>query len=1214
MKIIQWNINGFNNNLAELQLLLGMEHPDVICLQETHIKNNNVPNLKKMKWITKNSTISHKARGGVAIGFAEHISYKPLVLVTDLEAVAARITGKIIFTICSLYLPPNAAVMGYDLDMIFAQLPPPILLVGDLNAHSSLWGSNHSNRLGKLVENCLLQHNVTLLNNGSHTHISTAYGTTSAIDLSICSPQISTKLHWSVCSDSYNSDHYPIKIQTTPPLQKPVNSLKWCLKKANWEKFTENVVLTNNILDLDIDETVKLFTQAIITAAELSIPRTKPSKKMPVPWFTPDVKEAVKKRRTALKKFRKNMTTENLTEYKKTKKEATQIILVTKKECWKKFASQVNRDTPTSTVWKVIKRMSGNYIPNRIDCLHVNDTLITAENEIANQLAKYFASISSNASYTIEFREIKKQTEAIPIPIETNDEAYNKELTYREMEHCLRVTKNSSPGKDSISYSMIRNLPGYAKQLLLKIFNKIWMEENFPAMWRQSLIIPFVKPGKERTSPESYRPIALTSCVCKLLEKMVSQRLSWVLESKHIIIKQQCGFRRNRSTSDNLMKIEDDIQKAFQNRQHLICVFFDISKAYDTAWKRNIVNKLLNWGINGRITKFINNFLTDRSIQVRNNEHVSEYYAQVNGIPQGSVLSCLLFLIAMNDVLQNQGPQIKACVYADDIAIYSTSRNLEALGVTLQDSIQKLEDWSRTVGFSFAPNKTKAMHFTNLRKYKERPVLKIMSQEIEYVDNTTFLGLQLDTKLTWLHHIKNLRIKCLKKLNILKFLSGVTWGGDRQTLLHLHKSLIISKIDYGAEIYGGACQTYLKMLDSVHALGIRIATGAFRTSPVISVLVEAGQKPLEYRRMKILTNKILKVKSIEEHPNRHKFKHHNNIRILLRKMSMQRRLNLILNLTDTTFPKLFETPNIQKTPPWETPNYKVYDNLIKSDTNPNTTYATIKNKFPDSEYIYTDGSLTNNGVGCAFVTDRETFMYGLPKGTSIYSAEAYALKMSVEYAISASKTAESTKFLILTDSKSSLQNLKSQGSHNPHLGNIGNILYKQHHTTVAFLWIPSHKGIPGNEKADQAAKQACLLPPCTTRLIRQDASNYLNKAIDNIWSRHWNKVMDNKLKEIKYDTGTWSSSNRNSRKEEVTICRLRIGHTRATHGHLIDRTDPPQCPGCGGPVTVKHHLTECPATAHLRDGWPTNIHEILGDNNKTLDTCINFIKITEFQI
>ena len=173
-----------------------------------------------------------------------------------------------------------------------------------------------------------------------------------------------------------------------------------------------------------------------------------------------------------------------------------------------------------------------------------------------------------------------------------------------ELKQAIKVSRDTSPGIDTVHYQLLKHLPEDSLLLLLYIFNHIWLKQDFQTLWKTAIIIPVPKPGKVLSDPGSYRPIALTCCLCKTMERMVNSRLTWYLERHKVITEHQTGFRRRRSTVDNLVTLETSIRDAFVGRKHLVSIFFDLEKAYDTTWKHGILLDLYKTGLRGRLPMF----------------------------------------------------------------------------------------------------------------------------------------------------------------------------------------------------------------------------------------------------------------------------------------------------------------------------------------------------------------------------------------------------------------------------------------------------------------------------------------------------------------------------------------------------------------------------------------------------------------------------------
>lgn len=249
---------------------------------------------------------------------------------------------------------------------------------------------------------------------------------------------------------------------------------------------------------------------------------------------------------------------------------------------------------------------------------------------------------------------------------------------------------------------MLKNLTPEITQILLEMYNNLWKNYTYPDEWKEAVIVPILKPGKDPTSPSSYRPISLTCCLGKLLEKMIHDRLQWYLEKENLLSPYQAGYRTKRSTTDHLIMLENEIQNAFANRQHAVAVFFDIKGAFDMTWRYGILKEIYDYGIRGTLPKFIESFLKGRTFRVRVGDSLSNLKVLENGVPQGSTLSCKLFNIAINRIAENVDPEIVKCLYVDDLAIILSGKSIETIVCKLQKAIDTIIRNGESIGYEFA--------------------------------------------------------------------------------------------------------------------------------------------------------------------------------------------------------------------------------------------------------------------------------------------------------------------------------------------------------------------------------------------------------------------------------------------------------------------------------------------------------------------------------
>ena len=236
MHLIQWNINGFYARLPYLQILQKKTSPSIICLQETNFKGVQCGRLRGYRAFNKNCQDAINASGGVAIYVKDNILTEELLVITNLEAIAVSISDPNKLTICNIYLPRSHNFNLAVFQQLTDQLPKPYIIVGDVNSHNTLWGLPNIDNRGKIVENWIENDNIILVNTGDPTHFNCSSGSFSTIDLSLCSAYIADRVVWSVDSDLFDSDHYPIHIKMNcgknpcTPSSKPL----WKFKEAKW--------------------------------------------------------------------------------------------------------------------------------------------------------------------------------------------------------------------------------------------------------------------------------------------------------------------------------------------------------------------------------------------------------------------------------------------------------------------------------------------------------------------------------------------------------------------------------------------------------------------------------------------------------------------------------------------------------------------------------------------------------------------------------------------------------------------------------------------------------------------------------------------------------------------------------------------------------------------------------------------------------------------
>lgn len=1223
--IVQWNIQGISNKKQELLDIISKIKPEILSIQETMLRKDTNFSLKHYNGIFKEGHTNRRAHGGVALFIHESIPYQDIKLNTPLQAVAVRANLGREITVVSVYNSRSHELSEELMTNLYRQLPKPIIITGDFNSYHEMWGNNSTDSRGHKVMDFAQKHQVNILNDGRHTR--TDGFSRTAIDLTIVSPSIQHILTWNVTDSPLDSDHCLITINIqNENLNTPTKIKKYNIRKADWHNYKSNEIWTQTTISTENRSARQLKEELygkIQHAAMAAIPVVEITKRFPKSWWSKELEELKNKRERFYKIKRKTSKVEHVILWKKTRAQFKRLAKKNKKEDWENFASSLNSDTPLNKVWNKMRHLKGKD-PKRIIMLEANGTQYQDSKSIADLIGDTLAELSLPQTYSRDFLEIKAAEEAKTLQTQNgNRETYNKPFSKDELIRAISSSKNTAPGPDEIHSVMLKNLPESGLDTLHGLYNSIWNEGYFPEEWLNSTIIPIAKPGKDPSNPSNYRPIALTSIMCKLMERMVNLRLLDYFDQEGTLSVLQCGGRSKRSTIDHLISLEATIRKAQANNEHVASIFFDMEKAYDMTWRHGILKDLSEAGVRGKMFDFIKNFLKPRMFRVKVDEVLSDTKTQTEGIPQGSVLSPTLFILKINKIIANiaNDNRYQVSLYMDDLQISYRHPDLKIVERKLQESINSVQNFAEKNGFKFSTNKTSMIYFTS--STCPPPIeLRLGDTTIQKSESVRYLGLVFDSKLNWKPHIQQLKSKCNKALDLMKSVSSTEWGADQKTLMTIYRSLIRSKLDYGCIVYNSANNTDLTNLESISNEAMRIASGCFRSTPIHSLQVITSEPPLQIRRDKLSLRYFYKTRSLPQNPA---FKYmtpeqetlYSNRRIQAPFAIRIARLHECLNLNShRILPDFSYRLQRIKEPTWSLPRTKINLDLtdLPKESTPLRVYQQKFREIKELNYkgykhIYTDGSKSEIGVGAAAITEGQAKSASLPKHASIFTAEAYAVHMTVDLI----RTSKRKKFSVFTDSRSVLQALDSSIPTNPLIRKLKHKLadLQQDQKEVELCWVPGHAGIPGNETADRKAKEAARKRAELIICPYTDVIPLINKATAERWNRQWIS-QDSKLRNIKPNTLQWKEACRN-RKDETVINRLRAGHTHLTHSYLMEGATPPPCELCQNHMmSVKHLLTECDNLNETRErifrnAKPTTLKEYLGEGK--IDTkVINFLK------
>ncbi|KAJ9437586.1 putative RNA-directed DNA polymerase from transposon X-element, partial [Diplonema papillatum] len=266
-------------------------------------------------------------------------------------------------------------------------------------------------------------------------------------------------------------------------------------------------------------------------------------------------------------------------------------------------------------------------------------------------------------------------------------------------------------GPDGINNLMLINLGTQARDTLLRLLNLSYTKGVVPFTWREAHMMMLLKPGKSADQPDAYRPIALTSCVAKLLERLVHCRLSCHLEGK--LHPTQAGFQKGRSAEEQIATVQLTLQAARDSGKRSVLLLFDITKAFDRVVKSILTKELQKKGVSGRMLRWICEFLRKRRAAVKVNDSLGRFYDLEKGVPQGTVLAPLLFLCYIDSLaakLNSIFPEITLSLFADDLAVVLSSSDLSRLREQAQAVVNAIDDWAAEFALDISYEKTKLMY------------------------------------------------------------------------------------------------------------------------------------------------------------------------------------------------------------------------------------------------------------------------------------------------------------------------------------------------------------------------------------------------------------------------------------------------------------------------------------------------------------------------
>ena len=679
------------------------------------------------------------------------------------------------------------------------------VLLGDFNVN---YFCTHSPLYARLSD-CLSPFSLSqLVSSATHKCPS---GTTSLIDLAFV-PNLSQVNSCSVVPPLSNSDHYGIQLEFAKPsipVQNPKKPrLVWRYALADFTKANETIesIDWDFLITDDVNVSLANWQKKYMSIMEDCIPRRALPKRRNLPWMSKKITQSIRKRNHLFKRAKHTNDYATHQKYKKMRNNVTTLLRNAKKTYMRGLDPYDKKK-----FWKTVKHLTKN--SSSLPVLSQNGTVASSNIEKADMLNSFFGECLNHSLPPLDFSDMDE--------LENMEECSEDLLcSVEEVQwflEALDTTKANGP--DGISAWMLKETALSIAPSVTKLFNLSIQSGCFPVLWKMSNVVPVPK-SNDHSNPSNYRPISLLPILSKLLEHHIHFLISEYLSLFHPISNDQWGFQVGKSTVSALLATTYTWFQQLESGGEICAIFFDIKKAFDTVPHRALLVKLKQLNLNPTLIRWICSYLMGRKQKVVVEGETSEPIHVVSGVPQGSVLGPLLFIIyidCINDSVLSVNS--KTSQYADDMLLTKPVRTT-ADYADLQTDIDSLNRWVTENHLTFNYSKCKYMLISRKRIVTCPPDLKLEASSLERVQSYKYLGLNLTSNLSWSDHINSISTKAKKLVGLLyrRFYRNT----DSQSLLLLYLALVRPHTEYASQVWNPHLQKDIGQLERVQKFALRM--------------------------------------------------------------------------------------------------------------------------------------------------------------------------------------------------------------------------------------------------------------------------------------------------------------------------------------------------------------------------------------------------------
>ena len=853
--ILSFNIRSLSKNFDEFKIFLNtcQNKFSVICLQETWAKNETDENVI-LKYPLPSYDCYHiprgydKRGGGVCVYVKSEldvqIKQELCCSSQDIEMQVIEIVRpklKNIF-VGNVYRPPQGKLKNFNQligKFISHTKNRPTFVVGDVNLNTFAYDTDPKvkNFLQKMIQNSFLPSisKATRITRKKSTCIDNIFSN-SMLNYKINSGVMHVKI----------SDHFPIFIcvdkmyNETTPTSKLIKVTKRTYKPDQIKRFDENIGTLNwstVITSQDTNKSYDAFTSQVSEVYNDCFPiETKFVKEKNVlnKWMTSGLLKSSRKKQKLYKKFLNHKTIENENKYKRYAKEFNKLKEKAKINFYsnKILANESNVKKLWSTMKDIISKnkLRRDY-PRSIN---INGKIITDKKTISEEFNAFFTNVGPTLA-----SKIKKTDQNILRFMKDTSACFKiKAIDDTELKCAFEKLKiNKAPGFDDYNARIMKNIYEKIKLPLCHIVNLSFKNGVFPDKMKIAKVMPLFKSG-EKSNVENYRPISLLPLFSKILERIMHSRLYKHFESNNFLYGKQFGFRKNCSVDYGLMEVVNDISQSMAEKKLTLGVFIDLSKAFDTVDHEILLKKLKSYGVVGVELSWFKSYLTNRQQFVKIDNIESTFLEVKCGVPQGSILGPLLFLIYVNDMYLSV-PKLNAVMFADDTNLFISGADYKTLFKIMNEQLSLIETWFAANKLSLNTDKTKYTLFCSKSMEDilplKLPKICIGNKEVNRTRYTKFLGVLIDENLTWDNQLNAVSSKISSQIGIIsksrKFLNN-------HAMKMLYFAFINPYLTYGNVVWGSVQKSKLNKIHTLQKRAVRIISHAPRGSHSRPLMIE----------------------------------------------------------------------------------------------------------------------------------------------------------------------------------------------------------------------------------------------------------------------------------------------------------------------------------------------------------------------------------------